>query len=587
LTRAALPDSEAVPRRASPRVRAALAALISLATVTASIDARAQFGLGGPGGSGGLGGQPGGAAKKKAAPKGPDGEEQHAASSSDDPSKSIGTEPQLPQNPLEIPSSIADKIGPDVDHDADEIGKAPKTERDWYGLYFREKSGQYQFKTLFPLWFERTQPKGDRASLFGVYYNRRGPDHAADVLFPLAGRLRDFDKTTTVFFPFLHSEEKETAAHPGRHDNWLLPLFMSGGSSDGGGYFHVPPLLTFTQHTSHSGLDIVGPAFCKWKGGPTCDTRTADDLFLGVAPLFLYARDRTTETEFIPPLLHYYRFNDAGDHEFNLWGPLLWEHSRESDVFNLMPVFFHSWGKNEDHLTVFPLFHYGYEGSSYLLATPLFVSARGDKGESTFATYLYARYRGRTELDMWTPLFWQYRDPDIKLDRKLLLPFYYRNTSPRSDDIAVLPFYAHFHKEGLSDTKLVTPFFRLTTDVTGWESDLFPLLYVGRSNTSTHLIAAPLLWDFATPHSRSTVAVPFFFRFYDSGVTSQVALNTYYRERKVEGGSDWEFHFFPFFTYGQSPTGHFWNLFYGLAGFTRDGSKTRMRTLWIPIDLSD
>ncbi|HEY4118988.1 MAG TPA: hypothetical protein VGM56_14080, partial [Byssovorax sp.] len=102
-----------------------------------------------------------------------------------------------------------------------------------------------------------------------------------------------------------------------------------------------------------------------------------------------------------------------------------------------------------------------------------------------------------------------------------------------------------------------------------------------------HLIAAPLLWDFATPHSRSTVAVPFFFRFYDSGVTSQVALNTYYRERKVEGGSDWEFHFFPFFTYGQSPTGHFWNLFYGLAGFTRDGSKTRMRTLWIPIDLSD
>jgi hypothetical protein len=567
-------------RRPGQRALAALA--IATACLSAAGPAAAQFGLGQPG-LGGAGGQK----KKPTNPqKGPDGEEQHAATSVDDPSKNQSSEPTLPPDPLEVPSSIKDKIGADVDPETGEKGRGNKTERDWYGLYFRERSNRWQFQTLFPLWFERKQPQ-DRASLFGFYYNRRGKEHDADILPPFYAHLRDGDTSTTIVTPFLHSERPLTKDHAGRRDDWMIPFAFTGSATDGSGYFHVPPLLAFTQHTAHDGFNLVGPLFCKWKGGPDCDRRTADEMFMGLAPLYLYAKDHNTETEFIPPALHYYRFNDAGDHTFNLWGPLLWEHSRESDVFNVMPVYWHSWAKNEDHLTIFPLFHYGYNGPSNLLITPFFATAHGEKGESLFATYPFARYRGRTELDMWTPLFWWYRDPDIQLDRKIFVPFFYRNTSPRSDDIAVLPFFARFHKEGLSDTTIVTPFFRTTTDVTGWETDLFPLFYIGRQNRSTHLIAAPFLWDFATPHSRATAALPAFFRIADENSVSQVALNTYYHERKVSGGTDWEVHIFPVFSYGQSPTGHFWNLFYGLAGFTREGSKAKMRTFWIPIDLSD
>ncbi len=57
-------------------------------------------------------------------------------------------------------------------------------------------------------------------------------------------------------------------AIPGRHDNWLAPLYFEGQSANGNGYFHIPPLLTYTEHTSHSGFNLVGPSFCKWKGRP-------------------------------------------------------------------------------------------------------------------------------------------------------------------------------------------------------------------------------------------------------------------------------------------------------------------------------
>ena len=61
-------------------------------------------------------------------------------------------------------------------------------------------------------------------------------------------------------------------------------------------------------------------------------------------------------------------------------------------------------------------------------------------------TWGYARYRGRTELDMITPFWWHYRDPDIGLDTKVLFPFFYKSDSPRNEDTMVFPFYGHFKK---------------------------------------------------------------------------------------------------------------------------------------------
>jgi hypothetical protein len=566
-------------RAARPLAAAALALLASLAPGAA----RAQ----------GFGAPP---SAPPAASKPPPGTpETHAAPGGDEASPIQTQEPTLPAEPLAIPPQAEGKIRADADRDL-AIRCVGERERRFYGLYYSERCANgYQFRTAIPLWAERKQGP-DAASIFGpLYYRRRSPEVDADVVFPLLWRLRNGRTHTTIVGPFMHRERDAAPAPtaddpkpaPGRHDNWLAPLFFEGSGDDGSGYLHIPPLLTFTQHTDRSGFNLVGPLFCKWKGGPACDARSTDEVDLGLAPLYFYGRDRKSEYELIPPLLHYYSYSDVGDRSFNLWGPLLWERSRDTDVFNVMPFYWHSSGKNEEHTTLFPLLHYGYEGSSSLLATPLFVSATGDKGEKTFATWGYARYRGRTELDMWTPLYWQYRDPDIGLDRKILFPFYYRSTSPRSDDIAILPFYAHLERPAISETWWITPFFRHTKDLTGWETDLHPLFYFGRENHATHLVVAPFLWDFASPSSRSTLILPFYYRFSDATTLSQLALNTYYRERRVRGGTDWEVHVFPVFSYGESPTGHWWNFLYGLAGYTREGTMSKMRTLYIPITLSE
>ena len=564
-------------------------ALIAALALSVPGTAWAQSGFGQPGGisPGGFGGPaPSGGKGKKPAKKVPEGEESHAASNVEAVQSLQTQEPTLPQNPLEIPPSLKDRIGTSFSRDL-EVGRGATTERDFYGLYYREKSGSYQFQTVIPpLWAERKMPN-DRASIFGFYYNRRSKDHDADVLFPFFWKLRDESTHTTIAFPFLHREREGTKDAPARHDNWLFPLYFEGASADGSGYFHVPPLLAYNAHTAKGGLNIVGPMFCKWKSGPACDPRTADAIDMGLAPFYFYGKDENSEYEVIPPLLHYFRYNEQGDRSTNVWGPVLLQHSPEADVVDVFPFFWRSAGKNEAHTTLFPLFHYGYKGTSNLLITPLFVSATGEKGEKTFASVLYARYRGRTELDMVTPFYWRYRDPDIGLDRTLVFPFYYGSTSPRSRDVVAFPFYGRFQRAGVSDTTWVTPLFRHVGDVTGWETDIFPFFYTGRKNESSHTVIAPFFWDFNSPHSRTTIAAPFYFRFADDNTISQLAFNTYYREKKVAGGTDWEFHFFPVFSYGQSPTGHWWNVLYGLAGYTQEGTMSKARALYIPIKLSE
>jgi hypothetical protein len=572
-----------------------LAFIAAIAFAAVATPAAAQVGFGQPGGGmgrpGGMGGPGGlsppssGSGKKKAAAKKPE-EETHAASNAEAVQSLQTQEPQLPQNPLEIPAAAKGRIGTDFARDL-EKGRGSTTERDFYGLYYQEKSDKYRFRTIFPpLWAERTMP-GDRASIFGLYYNRRSKDADADVLFPLFWNLRDKDTRTTFAFPFLHRERKASPGVPARHDNWLFPLFFEGSSTDGSGYFHIPPLLTFTQHSARGGIDVAGPMFCKWRGGPACDRRTADVIDMGLAPFYFYGKDETSEYEVIPPLLHYYRYSELGDKSFNLWGPVLQEHSPEKDVFDILPLFYRSWGKNESHTTLFPFFHHGYKGNSFLHVNPLFLWSKSEDGDSTIASLVYARHRGRTELDMWSPLVWKYRDPDIGLDRTVVFPFYYGSKSPRSDETVVFPFYGRFRKPGISDTTWVTPLFRHESSVTGWETDVFPLFWMGRRNESSHLVIAPILWDFSSPRSRATVVAPFYFRFSDDKTISQLAFNTYYREKKVAGGTDWEFHFFPLFSYGQSPTGHWWNVLYGLAGYTQEGTMSKVRALYIPIPLSE
>jgi hypothetical protein len=562
------------------RVRIALATLAFVA-MSWALPALAQ--PGGPG-QGGLG-QPGGALPQQPTQQGgKEGPLTHAASGGETPAQLPTEEAELPEDPNKVPEQLDGVLESDYDEDALAAADAnAEADRVFYGLYYGETKGKYSFKTILPpLWMEHTQGE-DRTSVFGInYLNRRSPDVDWDIFFPIFWKLRHKQTYTTVVGPVMHREG------PTGHDNWLAPIFFEGSGEDGHEYLHLPPLLTFHTRTARNGFSMAGPAFCKWKGGARCDNRTTDEIDMGIAPFYFYGRDARSEYEVIPPLLHYYSYEEKGDEELDVWGPLWMESSRKGGVFNVLPLFWHNWeGEFSSNTTLFPLFHYGYKGNARTIATPLFVDHIDEEGAHTFATPIYARHRGRTEVDMVTPLFWQYRDPDIQLERTMMFPFFYRNVSNRSNDVVVFPFYGQFHRYGISREWWVTPLFRHQKSLTGWETDIMPFFFAGRENNSTHLVVAPVLWDFASPSSRSTVVFPFFWRFSDRKGVAQLVGNTYYAEEETAGGNDWELHIFPFFSYGESPQGHWWNVFYGLAGYTRDGTMSKMRVAYIPFKLSE
>ncbi|HYP91291.1 MAG TPA: hypothetical protein VEQ59_24160, partial [Polyangiaceae bacterium] len=365
----------------------------------------------GPSGAGA--GAGGGGRSKKAAPKVPPGTpETHAASGADDSVNAPGNEPSLPQDPLALKKSAYARIGTDLSPELQERGQNPRFDRKFYGPYYSERSGDYSFKLAFPVWAERTQPsrtdklKLDRASLFaGVYYNRRSAERADDVLFPLVWNLRDLThkSRTTVVGPLVNR------VTPDGHDNWLAPLYFTGKHADGG-YTIIPPLLTYMNTDGRTGFNMVGPLFCSWKGGGNCDARSAESIDMGVAPLYFFGQSAERKYEVVPPLLHYYRYNDRDLSWFNIWGPYYREHTQKREMLHLLPLYYSIWGKNQRHTTVFPFFHYGYKDNEWMVANPLFLLRHGEHGESTFATWGYARYRGRTELDMITPLYWAFRD---------------------------------------------------------------------------------------------------------------------------------------------------------------------------------
>jgi hypothetical protein len=550
--------------------RVSAAALLSLLTVLGTAgDARAQFGQMQP--------PPG----KSAPKKDPNVPETHAAPGSGDETipKTTTGEPQLPDNPLEVDEITKKRIGTSAEA-GDGHPDAPKTTYTVAPPYFAQRSKDYEFKTVFPFWLQRKLP-GDTVTHAGlVYHRRRSEKRDADVVFPFFWRWREDKDFTTVVGPVAHH------SGPKGTDTVVAPLVFYGTRKDGS-YLYIPPLLTFLKNDKHGGSNIVGPGFCFWKGGQTCNPETADSIDYGLFPFFFAGKNEQTRYEVAPPLLHYYRYTELDQSWLNVWGPVVRAHWENLEAFHIAPIYFHLWGKNRDHLTVLPFFHKGHDGNKKLLVTPFFLTKTGEKGEKTFVTWGYAHHKGRTELEMITPFYWYHHDPDIGQTKRMVLPFYYRNTGPRDNDFALFPFYGHFRRYGIRDTTFVTPFIQHTTSITGWETNIHPLVYIGRDRQHSHTVVAPFFWDFVTPSSRTTIGFPFYWRIADKTSTTQVVLNTYYTEKKLRNGSDWTFHVLPIFSYGETPNGHHWDVLFGLAGYKRRGAETTMKLFWVPVKLSE
>ncbi len=193
---------------------------------------------------------------------------------------------------------------------------------------------------------------------------------------------------------------------PDENDNWLAPLYFTGKRKNGG-YTLIPAAAHLHEHERPRRLQ----------------PRRADVLFLDRRQHLRRAHGRrasisawrpSTSTARTP------RRSTKSSRRFfttttttiarsagRTSGASTTASTRNAGHAPPAPALLSIDGKNEHHTTLLPFFHYGYDRNSWLLINPLFLAAEGLQGESTFVTYLYARYRGRTTLDMVTPLYWR------------------------------------------------------------------------------------------------------------------------------------------------------------------------------------
>lgn len=567
--------------RLQPRSAASLPLLLSLLFVAPHANAQGQLPEVAP-----LGARPQGQPQQPP----PGVPETHAAPDGDESTLPEGNEPTLPADPLAMSDLARERIGSDAEPET--LGTPKDAKRQFYGLYYNEEAGEYRYRVAFPVWAERTMPSEadptitDRASLYGgLYYTRRGAENRDTIAFPIYWNLENplEESRTTIAGPFVNRRT------PTESDDWFLPLYATG-RREVGGYTLIPPLLTSLHRDEEGGFNLVGPLFCDWEGSASCDPRTAHDIDLGLAPFYFFGQNKKRLYEVVPPLGHYYRYELRSQNWLNVWGPYFRQHRGERELFHLIPFYWSIWGAAERHTTVFPFYHYGHGENGSLFITPFFLNKHSESGADTFVTWGYARHRGPTELDMITPLYFHHRDPRIGLDRKLFFPFLYTNTSPREEHTVFFPFWARKLRYGVSDTLWVTPVVRHSDFIRGWSLAVNPLLYVGDDGNSWHRVVAPLTFDFGSPRGRTTIIPPLLFARIDKPETlHQVAGLTYYSERRYgsTGQKEWQFHLLPLFSYGRSPSGHFYNFLFGLTGYTREGTMSKLRLLYIPIKLSD
>jgi hypothetical protein len=528
----------------------------------------------------------------------PRSEPKPTADDDEDHAPLLRAEPAIapPQDPLAISPLAREHLGTDW-QSGPPAPDGPVRHTRWFP-YYEETRGDYRLRLLPPLFVEQTRglrdatqtlygvPKTeDTEGLYGLlYYRRRSVSLDMDVVFPAFWRLRDGDNRVLVVGPLVHREA------PLENDNWLAPMFFEGARPQGG-YFHAPLLLTTSHWGREGAFTLVGPYF---------RNRSGSDVDLGIVPFVFHGNNGNRDGNMksytlIPPLLFYHAERELDASALTVVGPVVAQSNTKRDVLDVAPLFFHIRGKPEtggvaeEHTTLLPFFHYGHDPEGSLFVVPGYyrnVSRTSDTLLSLFYSRSETR-KGATSLTAAgpvVPLWWRYTDSDLGVQAWALAPFYYQSDSPSGHDW-LTPLVGHFQSYGQSSTWWALPTFTFTTDTHGWENDLHPIVYAGRHEDSSHTVVAPVFWDFANPKGRTTVGFPIYWRFAESQNDSvvQVTANTLYTQKRVRGGLDWQFHLLPLFSYGESPTGYFWNLLFGIAGYSRDGARSQVRALWIPI----
>ena len=88
---------------------------------------------------------------------------------------------------------------------------------------------------------------------------------------------------------------------------------------------------------------------------------------------------------------------------------------------------------------------------------------------------------------------------------------------------------------------------------------------------------------------QSTLALPFYWRRHDASSTMTGVFNVFLNRGALKGNPFWTFNLFPLLGFGHppAPSGAYWSVLGGLAGWRRQGRTKELKLFWIPFDLSD
>ncbi|MBX3272535.1 MAG: hypothetical protein KF729_19910 [Sandaracinaceae bacterium] len=451
-----------------------------------------------------------------------------------------------------------------------------------------ERAGGVETIATFPLFYLR-QSRQTTELTIPPYYLMRGPEEW-DVLFPLFWFYRGAGHHTFVLPPFWHHDATDG------HDFGIFPLVMTG-RHETRHYTLIPPLLTLDWGTDGESRYTFSSLF--WR---VWENQTEH---WGIFPFLWVENGERNSYTIVPPL--FFRFEDRTERTaLTVVPPFYHRDEPNGSYFGIPPLFHHNSGPNHTSTTIFPLLsHYSEEPDVQRLTVAGLFWWWRDHGDETIVTPLYQRFRGATELDAIAPFFFYIRDPRTDSTTLAVPPLVWHIEDPASSATVVAPFFARFEERGRSTTWL-TPLFgnhenHETGDETTWvlptlqvsrwhdgdAVNIHPIFYYESVPSHRHSVLAPFWWDlesFEGDRNRYTVLFPFFWRFREGNTTSTLVLNAYHRERtRADGSSEWEFHLFPFFSYGEnSEGGHWWKMFYGLAGYERRGQYGVTTLFYVP-----
>lgn len=451
-----------------------------------------------------------------------------------------------------------------------------------------QRQGGVETIAGFPLFYLRQSEETTELSI-PPYYMMRGEENW-DVLFPLFFWYRGEGHHTWIVPPLWHHEA------PDGHDFGLAPIVMTGRHGPHH-YTVIPPLLTLDW-----GVDDIErytfSAALFWRIWEN------DAEHWGVFPFLWVENTESSSYTIAPPV--FFRFEDRDEGTaLTVVPPFYHRDEPNGSYWGIPPLFHHNSGPGHTSTTIFPLLsHYSEEAEVFRLTLGGIFWYWRDHGDETIVTPLYQRFRGATEMDAVAPFFFYIRDPRTDATTLAIPPLVWHLEDPTTATTVVAPFFVRHEERGRSTTwwtPLVanhqdheagdeTTWVFPTIQVSNWHNgdavNIHPIWYYESVPSHRYVALVPFWFDieeFEGDRNRYTVAFPFFWRFREGNTTSTLVMNVYHRERVRSESWDWEFHIFPFFSYGEnSQGGHWWKIFYGLAGYERRGQYGVTTLFYVP-----